>query len=80
VSDSPLPIIQVVTGFPSKKASLFIISTVKKERHSPETSCCTVKDEALPPVLSGSCLQALCIVCGGGRHVARHGMARHGTA
>lgn len=35
-SESPLPVIQAVVGFPSKKATLFIISTVKKERRSPE--------------------------------------------
>lgn len=84
-SELPLTVIQAVAGFPNKKATLFIISTVQKERHSPQNFWCPFKDRALPTVLSGSypavgTPPAPCKGCGGGRCVAPCDMAQKGSA
>lgn len=50
-----LTVIQAVAGYPNKKATLFIISTVKKERHSPWNFLCPIKDRAFPTGLYRQC-------------------------
>lgn len=79
-TNSPLPVIQAVKGLPSKKATLSIISTVKRTKDFLQgTSCCPVKDKAVPAVVGGSCQQtplAPCAGCGGGRRAACHGTAQ----
>lgn len=82
-SKSPLTVIQAVAGFPNEKATLFIISMVKKEMNSPQIFLCPVKRQGFTnsaewelPIGCSSTTGG----CAGGRCVAQCDMAQCGSA